>query len=152
VVVKSTKTSSSLKTSIRLLINLLWASGIVFFILNSWYEVEGEFGLEKHALQLPTLQIHGLLAFISMITFGYLLRSHTEIAFKIKPIKKSGLLLLAGIIILIITGYLLYYTSHQYLRAMSIYIHLGVGGLLPVSLILHIHCTKRIKRVQKNDH
>lgn len=115
-----------------------WCSGLSFFILSKWFIVEGKYGLVKHAWQFPTLQIHGLAAFLMMLSLGFLLGTHVPYSWASKNKRKSGIGLLAMPVFLIISAYLLYYIAEGSIRQWVGYAHLAVGFLFPFILILHI--------------
>ncbi len=123
-----------------------WFSGLIFFILKTWFAVEGDYGLVKHAWQFPALQVHGFGAFIMMICFGFLLGSHIQYSWKIKRKRKSGIALIAMPVFLIITAYLLYYIAQDDAREVIAYAHLAVGFMLPVVLISHILTKIKLKK------
>ncbi len=131
-----------------ILIAISWCSGLSFFILRTWFVVEGDYGLVKHAWQFPALQIHGFGAFMMMICFGFLLGSHIQYSWKTKVKRKSGLTLIIMPAFLIITAYLLYYIAQDDVRELIAYAHLVVGFMLPFALILHIVTKIKLKKIK----
>jgi len=125
-----------------------WFSGLCFFILKTWFVVEGDYGLVKHAWQFPALQVHGFGAFMMMICFGFLLGSHVSYSWKTKKKRKSGIALIAMPAFLIITAYLLYYIAQDDVRELIEYAHLAVGFMLPGVLIWHILIKIRLKKAK----
>lgn len=117
---------------------LSWFSGVTFFVLYTWFVVEGDYGLVKHPWQFPALQIHGAAAFLMMITFGFLLGSHVSRSWRIKPKRKLGITLISIAAFQVITAYILYYIAQDEPRVIVAYAHLSVGGLLPIILALHV--------------
>jgi hypothetical protein len=132
------------------LLALSWFSGITFFILHTWFMVEGDYGLVKHPWQFPMLQIHGAAAFLMMITFGFLLGTHVPHSWKVKPKRKLGIALIAIISFQIITAYILYYIAQDDPRLIVAYAHLVVGASFPIILTLHVWMKKRAK-ISKRD-
>ncbi|MEW5009849.1 MAG: hypothetical protein RPR28_06235 [Cycloclasticus sp.] len=130
------------------LLAISWTSGLMFFILKTWFVAEGDYGLVKHAWQFPALQIHGLGAFMMMMSFGFLLASHISACWEIKRKRKSGLGLIALFSFLIITAYLLYYIVEGSSRELIAYAHLAVGFSVPFVLLLHIFTKVRSKRAK----
>ena len=132
------------RTWLSIIFALAWCSGVVFFILKTWFMVEGDFGPENHPYQFPALQVHGFIAFLMMITYGYLLGTHVRDAWKDKPRQALGvwLVLLPGF--QMITAYSLYYVAKDELRVIIGYMHLGVGLILPLILITHVLHNKKI--------
>ena len=122
-----------------------WCSGSSFFVLKTWFVVEGEFGPVKHAWQFPALQLHGATAFLMMITLGFLLGAHVQHAWALGRHRKRGLALIILTSALIISAYLLYYIAQDGLREAIGYIHLAIGLSLPIALLLHIRKIKPTK-------
>ncbi len=115
-----------------------FSSGVIFFVLDKWFMVEGEFGMQKHFLQYPLMKVHGATAFLMIMIFGFLLPSHIRYGWKIKPVRKSAFLLLMLHFLLIVSAYILYYTSFLAVRNFTSYFHLACGVLYPFTLIHHI--------------
>ena len=127
---------------------IAWCSGVAFFILKTWFIVEGEFGLEKHPFQFPALQVHGFVAFLMMITYGYVMGTHVRDTWEEKPKQAFGILLVALPAFQMITAYLLYYIAKEELRETIEYLHLGVGFTLPFILMTHVLHNKNINASQ----
>lgn len=115
-----------------------WCSGITFFVLKTWFVVDGDFGPFKHPWQFPSLQIHGAAAFLMMITFGFLLGAHVQYTWGIKKRKKSGVAIVTMNVLLMMSAYLLYYIVQNELRNIIEYVHLAIGFALPFALLFHI--------------
>ena len=127
---------------------IAWFSGVTFFILKTWFVVEGQFGPEKHPLQFPALQVHGFIAFLMMITYGYILGTHVQDTWAEKPRQTFGILLIVLPAFQMITAYVLYYIAEEEMRENIEYLHLGVGFILPFVLITHILYNRRINASQ----
>jgi hypothetical protein len=117
---------------------LSFSTGTVWFALHRWAQVDGEFGPEKHPLEPWLIKLHGASAFLVLIGFGYLLASHVQIGWRSKRNRKLGLALISTLVMIIITGYLLYYASGDGFREAVSWTHLALGLSLPVTLILHV--------------
>lgn len=129
--------------------SLIWISGITFFVLQTWFQVEGEFGMQKHPFQFTSLQIHGLAAFLMMVTYGYLLGTHVKAGWKIKPLRRSGVLLTIIPAFMMVTAYLLYYIAQDLARQIIAYSHLAVGFLIPFILVIHVVTIRRQKKINR---
>ena len=128
-----------------------WGSGILFYLLKTFFMQEGDFGLEPHAWQYPVLKVHGAASFLMMLLYGFMLGGHVKFAWKKKPIAKLGVVLMALPAILMITAYLLYYIADEYSREAVALIHLVMGFILPFILTLHIMAHRKTalyKRMQ----
>ena len=128
-----------LKTGLFILISTSWITGILFFIMDNWLWIEGEFGPEKNPWQFPTLKIHAASAFLLMIGFGFLLASHVLVSFPVKRMRPTGIALLSAFGFLIVSAYALYYTGDDGIRKYVGYAHAGVGVCLPFLLGAHIY-------------
>ncbi len=119
-------------------IALSWVTGVTFFVLNRWVEIEGEFGPEKHPAQATFLKVHGAAAFLMMIGYGYLLATHIPAGYKSQRQRVLGLSLVAAQGFLILTAYGLYYIGGADFRALVGYAHASVGFIFPLLLAAHI--------------
>lgn len=115
-----------------------WLTGIIFFILSTFFIVEGEFGPEKHSWQFPILMIHGASAFLMIISYGALLISHIPSSWKLNRMRGIGISLILFVGIQVITAYMLYYLSNETFRTIITWCHLIVGFYLPFLLVTHI--------------
>ncbi len=141
----SIKISWNNRIILFLFLSISWCSGLTFFILNTWVEVEGEFGVEKHPFQYPILKTHGASAFIMMIIFGFLIAAHIPAGLKQKRNKITGIILIIINVFMIITAYLLYYSGEEY-RSLVSYAHFIVGLFFPLLLIFHLLNRKKISK------
>ncbi len=126
------------RTWLFLFILVSWVTGVTFFILNRWVEIEGEFGPEKHPAQATFLKVHGAAAFLMMITYGYLLATHVPAGYRSKRQRVLGLSLVAAQGFLILTAYGLYYVGGEDFHVLIGYAHASVGFLFPFLLVTHI--------------
>jgi len=115
-----------------------FVTGITFFVLKTWFVVEGEFGPEKHPLQLPMLMIHGASAFLLMISYGALLTGHVPSTWKTKRSRYLGLSMVSVFTFQIISAYCLYYLANEDIRDIIEYMHLFTGISIPFILTAHI--------------
>ena len=122
----------------EIILSASWISGLSFFIFNNFITTTGEFGIEKHPAQYPILKAHGACAFIIMVTYGYYLGAHVRKNWKVSPKPISGLTLFSIPILLIISGWILYYIASDNLRQNIGYAHFSLGLILPIILVIHI--------------
>lgn len=126
-------------------IMLSWVTGVTFFILNRWVEIEGEFGPEKHPAQATFLKVHGASAFLMMICYGYLLATHVPAGYRSRRQRVLGLGLVAAQGFLILTAYGLYYVGGDDFHALLGYAHASVGLVFPFLLATHVIAGKSKK-------
>ncbi|MEM7359077.1 MAG: hypothetical protein AAF431_08270 [Pseudomonadota bacterium] len=120
-----------------------WFSGLGFFVLDTFFQIEGDFGPEKHPLQGSALLVHGAAAFLMMITFGGLLFAHVPMTWKTGRVRRVGILMIVVVSCQVITGYLLYYLASEFAREIVFWTHLSVGTSLPLMLLIHIRLARK---------
>lgn len=130
--------------SIGFLVSL--TTGILWFCLGRWGDVEGEFGPEKHPWLGVLAKLHGAGAFFAMIAFGMIWAAHVPVGWRSQLSRKSGLFTIACGWLLIITAYGLYYCGSDDWRSRIVWVHLTAGLLLPVSIVLHVRQRLRQRR------
>ncbi len=113
-------------------------TGLTWYYLQHWGQVEGEWGdLAPHPWQKNLLRVHGASAFAVLMSCGFLIARHLPPAWRTRRQRLSGLPLTALIGIMITSGYALYYGSEE-VHALAGQIHLYTGLSLPWVLIAHI--------------
>lgn len=130
---------------------LSWFSGISFLLLDLFFEIEGEFGPEKHPFLTPALNIHGGSAFLAMMCFGAMLAAHIPLGWRTGRLRILGIGLVGSVAFQIITAYLLYYSGGEMTQFLAKWAHVGVGVFIPLFLTLHIRKAKRLKRERKKN-
>lgn len=123
-----------------------WCSGVLFYIMNNWITVEGEFGPEKHPWQFFVLATHGFSAFFLLMMIGSMFTNHIPMAWKTKRSRRLGITLTTVFSIQFLTAYMLYYSGLESLRVPLTYVHLINGLLIPVILFLHIWSGRKINK------
>ena len=117
---------------------LIAISGITWLIGHYFLEIQGEFGPEKHPLEIWSLRLHGFFAMFGLLCLGMLLEHHIKTYLKHPRRWWTGLPLLAVWIWLVISGYLLYYLiDDQWHNAFSLG-HWIVGLISVLAAYLHI--------------
>lgn len=134
----SIKVGKRYKNWLYFVLAISFLSGFIFFMLDNFVSIEGEFGLEKHPLQFLSLKIHGGAAFLMMITYGFFLGSHVKISWRVKPVRKFGIILMLIPALLALSAYILYYASNDEFHQIVGYIHFGLGMCFPIILLVHI--------------
>ena len=88
------------------------------------------------------LVIHGAFAFVSMMLVGALMPQHIRMAWHAKRNRMSGGVMTAIVLIIIVSGFGLYYAGEDY-RDLVKWVHLGLGLLSIAALLLHIWFGRR---------
>jgi heme A synthase len=125
---------------------VLFASGLLWWILQRWSPTETEFGPAIHPAATWLLRLHGAASMLVLVILGILLPLHVRRAWRARKNRFSGAVMLALSGLLVATGWLLYYASGETLRPTASAIHLWAGLGLPLSLIVHIWLGRRARR------
>jgi hypothetical protein len=109
---------------------LLWVSGALWMLLHYLFPGHNEFGPLPNSYEAPLLRVHGLIAVAAVFLLGWLGASHMLARWSAWAGRPSGLCLLAAALVLILSGYALYYTTGG-LHAAAAVVHewLGLGAL-----------------------
>ena len=131
---------------IYVLFSVSWLTGALFFILNRWVTVDGDFGPEKHPLQFPILMTHGASAFLMIFIFGVVVASHITANWHMKAVRRLSLFLVITMSFQIVSAYLLYYLASETWREIIANVHAIIGFLLPLLLCIHVIQAWRVRR------
>jgi len=96
------------------------------------------------------MKIHGAAAMVFLVVFGALVPLHMRRAWKAKRNLTTGIFIVMACLVLIISGYGLYYWGEPDSRINISLIHLGFGILFPVFLLAHALIGRRISSKIKN--
>ncbi|WP_138380022.1 hypothetical protein [Luteithermobacter gelatinilyticus] len=125
---------------------LLFISGALWLVFHYFVRVEGMFGPVPHPFEPWLMKLHGLLAMLALILFGWYWGMHIQRWWKTGRSRKTGFLMVAVAGVLISTGYLLYYAGDETLRQWAGYIHWGLGLATP--LLLFCHVSQKIRQTR----
>jgi hypothetical protein len=143
------KVPNTAKRLLQIFLTISFISGSLFFILNTWVVVEGEYGPEKHPAQFVSLQIHAISAFSIMVLYGAFWGAHLFLGWRTRRSRNTGIGLTTVIGLQVITAYLLYYVASDMFRQIVMWLHLCIGFSLPVWLMLHIRAAKQSKLISE---
>jgi Kef-type K+ transport system membrane component KefB len=101
----------------------IWLSGAAWLVLHYLMRQQGEFGPQAHPLEPWALKGHGAFAFAAIWMAGMLWAAHVVNAWPQKRRRPSGIALLCLLIVLIVSGYLLYYAGDEELRSVISTVH-----------------------------
>lgn len=139
-----------LRRSFYLVLATSWITGITFFVLSRWMQVEGDFGLEQHPWQSPLLKIHGAAAFLMLMAIGALLINHVPATWRTHRSRGFGLTLVVGVSLMIVTAWSLYYAADEQWRPILGNVHAAIGVTLPLILGIHIWRGRRSAQAKRN--
>jgi hypothetical protein len=115
----------------------LWASGAAWLLFHYFLMSRGPFGPEPSPLEPWWLKLHGAFAFAALWAFGLLWGVHIVKGWSLGRRRWSGVALFAGLVVLVLSGYLLYYLGSDMARAVASTLHWGVGLAAPVLYLAH---------------
>jgi hypothetical protein len=142
------KTAKLAKWQIRLLCwsgSLLWLSGVAWLYLHNFGQISGDFGPETNPLEPWMLKIHGAAMLVALLGMGSLLVVHIWRGWGYRSQRMLGLTLSGTLIVLIVSGYLLYYVGNEEARSWISLIHWVVGLLSLIIFVLHYRQGRRIQ-------
>lgn len=116
----------------------LWATGAAWIVLRYGFQRTGEFGATPHPLQPWTLRAHALFAFATLWLGGLLWALHVAPNWRRGHRRLSGIVSVALLMLLVGSGYLLYYVADERWRLATSTLHwvLGLSALLP--FVVHL--------------
>jgi hypothetical protein len=83
------------------------------------------------------IKVHGAAAMASLVALGALLARHVKCGWAAKANRATGVVMLAALLWLVVSGYLLYYAGDEGLRAYASQTHFWVGLALAAMFALH---------------
>ena len=128
---------------IYLTVCALLVSGVGSLLLDKFGEVQGEFGPEPSPALPWLLSLHGVLAYVFVIASAMLINVHMRLGWYAHRNRVSGITLVAGSLMLIASGLLLYYATAEQLRSIASTAHWLIGLALPIALLVHLLRGKR---------
>ena len=130
---------------------ILTLSGALWLWFHYFVRVDGDFGPTLHPLEPWWLRIHGLSAAAFMIGFGSVLPGHVRRAWSAARNRVTGTVFFGVMLILTLSGYLLYYVGAESVREVMSIVHWAVGLALPLLAALHVwrgRVWRHLKRAQ----
>ena len=123
--------------AVYLSLGLLILSGIVWLLFDQWVRIAGEFGPERHPAERITLILHGIAAYAFLVIAGTLIPVHIQLGWRIGRNRKSGVTLVAALLLLALTALGLYYFGDEIARHWVSVIHWSVGLAALPALLIH---------------
>jgi hypothetical protein len=129
----------------------LFASGIAWLVLHYFFALPGEFGPTLHPGEPWMLKLHGAAAMAGLLVYGSLMPVHIRRAWAIRRNIVLGIGLVMLMLLLTVTGYLLYYAGDETTRPVISALHWVVGLVVPALLAWHIFSGRLQARAGKRD-
>ena len=135
------------KALIYTVLVVTWLSGAAWLILHYFLSNRGEFGVEPNPLEFWMLALHGACAFAFLWLAGWLWTTHIVPWWRGRQRRRaSGVTLIAFGVVLIVSGYLLYYGSGDSLREWTALVHWIVGLAAAIPMLVHAVRSSRYRR------
>ncbi len=115
----------------------VWLSGGLWLLFHYFFVRQGDFGPVENPLTPWWLRLHGAFAFASIWIFGLLWATHVTVAWPRKRRRWSGGLLAGVFLVLIVSGYLLYYVGDDAIRPIISVLHWATGLAAPAFFLVH---------------
>jgi len=114
----------------------LWVSGAVWLVLHYVYPQSTPFGPLPNPWEAPLMRAHGLIAVCGVFLIGWMMSAHVTARWASERNRRSGLMLAGAALLLILSGYALYYTTGPLHDAAAL-VHEAIGVLSPVAALAH---------------
>ncbi|HTP38188.1 MAG TPA: hypothetical protein VMI92_01320 [Steroidobacteraceae bacterium] len=115
----------------------VWLTGVLWLLFRYFLRRETDFGTASNPLEHWWLVAHGAFAFACLWLLGFLWRSHVVQGWKARRHRRTGGALFGAFMLLVISGYLLYYAASDAWHANVALLHWSLGLALPVVFIMH---------------
>lgn len=121
---------------------ILFLSGALWSFCD-WLGNNGTQAEAFQSLKSWSLKLHGAAAMAFLVALGIIIPTHINSAWQAQRNRPNGACFIAVNILLITTGYGLYYFGGERWRQMASWIHLLFGIATPAFLIAHIWMGRR---------
>ena len=115
----------------------LFVTGAIWLVYRYFLREHGEFGEPPHPMEEWWLRMHGTAAVLMLLIAGSLLPVHVRVGWHQRKNLLAGCILIAVLVLLIVSGYVLYYSDEETRPVVSM-LHWIIGLGAPVALIWHI--------------
>jgi hypothetical protein len=120
----------------------VWITGAGWLVFHHFVRVQAEFGPMASPLEPWWLRLHGAAAFGALLILGLLWGVHVVNGWRARRRRWSGGLLLGATVVLIVSGYLLYYAGDETLRNAVSLLHWVLGLGAPAAFLWHRFFTR----------
>lgn len=107
---------------------VLWLTGVVWLLLHHFGQAQGEFGPQTNPAEPWLLRLHGAAMIAILLGGGGLLVAHVWRGWGYRRQRVAGAALGGVAVLLIVTGYLLYYVGDEDARSWVSLVHWIVGA------------------------
>lgn len=117
---------------------LLFASGVAHFVLHQFFLRQGDFGPTPNPAEPWLLKLHGAMAMAALVLIGSLLQPHVARFWALGRNHRAGAAFLGAMLLLVLSGYALYYLGSETLRPLARWAHIVIGLLALPAFLLHL--------------
>ena len=125
---------------------LLFLSGLAHYILHGWFMTQGPFDPAPNALEPWMLKLHGAAAMLGLLVLGSLLSIHIDRFWRLRRNRRAGGIFLTCALLLIGSGYGLYYFGGEQTRALCRQLHIVIGLLALPAFAVHLWRGRLLRR------
>lgn len=120
---------------VYLILGGLWLSGCVWLCLDQFFAGRGPFGKTPHPWEAPIVLLHGIIAVASVYLLGWISAQHVTHWWSKRLRRVSGISLCAFLIVLIVSGFALFFVSDDGWQRIATVVHEISGlGLTPIAV------------------
>ena len=125
---------------------LLFGTGLAHWLLHGWFQHQGDFGPEPNPLEPWMLKLHGAAAMLGLLVLGSLVSTHIHRFWRLRRNRSAGGLFLSAALLLVLSGYGLYYFGGEQARALSRQVHIVIGLLALPGFFVHLWRGRALRR------
>jgi len=130
------RTPRALRATIYSIAALLWLSGAFWLVLHYSLQQSTPFGPLPNPWEAPLMRVHGLVAVCAVFLIGWMTASHVTTRWTSDRNRRSGLALGVTVLLLVFSGYALYYTT-GFPQDAAVLAHEVLGVFAPLAAIAH---------------
>jgi hypothetical protein len=125
------------RLTVYIVVGSLWLSGCLWLGLDQFFSHTGPFGSTPNFLEPPLLLIHGVLALLGLYLFGYISARHVVRWWPGGMRRLSGGTFAAMLVILTLSGFLLFFVSDDQTQHAAVLIHDVLGLAIALFALQH---------------
>jgi hypothetical protein len=131
------------RAAIYVVLGGLWLSGCLWLMLDQFFARPGQFGPMPHPWQPAVLLIHGVVAIFGMYLLGWVTARHVLRLWPGRLRRMSGAALTAFLVLLVVSGFALFFVSDDRWQRAAALSHDALGLLVTVFGIQHWFFARR---------
>ena len=129
--------------------SFLFGSGVIWLWAHYLSTSSENIFSGSNTIEAFSMKIHGAAAMAMLIVLGSLIPVHMKRGWTAHVNRWNGIILISVNIVLILTGYGLYYTGDDDLRNLAHVTHVLFGLTFPLFLIWHIWSGRKLMHAKK---